>query len=732
MATGVKRSITYLQGKFETGDVPSENDFADWLASFVHLDTGAYDDYTAVRLATEDTEIYYIKDARTGGLFVKDNAAGADNGFTVIHNALGNSYRRVYDSQSVRMAWNDTPGVFSDISKAHAAVAAGGTIHFENITYAVTTIFQPSKEVYINLNGATLQTPQQYSSVISVGAMSGNTVTVVDGTNFTIGGIVGIANGNASTDIKPYADGAYDAIITNKVGNVITLSRNLAANEATNTLFVSGTIFTVQGYPFHISNGTIDQQRDVATYSYAWQTGSAVVSNNYVDASFMNFIDIRHTAIMMGWGTVTNSTADNFCAFTHVSYSAKASTLDYPKTYIYNNNIKNGGKNYAECGHGEGVFTYSNGVYNVIIEGNTIQEIENSLLSQFSADDDWVTFRNNKCYNAVPLNRRAIYITVGGAFTGTQDKTGIDISNNTLHNVGNIEVYSFSELTGSAVYGINIAENILTNGQLLLVGVQGQVNNNSFLFNDDYDYSITGLSDLTEQYAKAAVVISTSYDLEINNTKILSSQKDSSMIVGLGVKLGDRIRIDGLTIKGFHIGVTTFQTLDSAGKLDGHDIQFNNLDIEVTGGNYSGEAAAICALITRGNSITNSRLSVDLNGEANAWCIMTALDTQYPTSEKVVTTIKDNHLQTNHTYPLTTHASYVRTDRCTIMNNSGFAYNAGVGVENTGMSTGIFAHASANITREFTTLKSNYLWQSDDFELKINLPTYLDFVKVNR
>lgn len=33
---GTKRSIAYLEGKFETGDVPTQQDFYDWLASFGH------------------------------------------------------------------------------------------------------------------------------------------------------------------------------------------------------------------------------------------------------------------------------------------------------------------------------------------------------------------------------------------------------------------------------------------------------------------------------------------------------------------------------------------------------------------------------------------------------------------------------------------------------------------------------------------------------------------------
>ena len=36
---GTKRSIAYLEDKFQTGDVPTQQDFYDWLASFAHLDT---------------------------------------------------------------------------------------------------------------------------------------------------------------------------------------------------------------------------------------------------------------------------------------------------------------------------------------------------------------------------------------------------------------------------------------------------------------------------------------------------------------------------------------------------------------------------------------------------------------------------------------------------------------------------------------------------------------------
>ena len=35
---GTKRSIAYLETKFETGDIPAQVDFYDWLASFRHLD----------------------------------------------------------------------------------------------------------------------------------------------------------------------------------------------------------------------------------------------------------------------------------------------------------------------------------------------------------------------------------------------------------------------------------------------------------------------------------------------------------------------------------------------------------------------------------------------------------------------------------------------------------------------------------------------------------------------
>ena len=33
---GTKRSIAYLEGKFETGDVPTQQDFYDLFASFIH------------------------------------------------------------------------------------------------------------------------------------------------------------------------------------------------------------------------------------------------------------------------------------------------------------------------------------------------------------------------------------------------------------------------------------------------------------------------------------------------------------------------------------------------------------------------------------------------------------------------------------------------------------------------------------------------------------------------
>ena len=52
---GTKRSIAYLEGRFETGDIPTQQDFYDWLASFVHLDDqyflGAYVSLAALQSA---------------------------------------------------------------------------------------------------------------------------------------------------------------------------------------------------------------------------------------------------------------------------------------------------------------------------------------------------------------------------------------------------------------------------------------------------------------------------------------------------------------------------------------------------------------------------------------------------------------------------------------------------------------------------------------------------------
>jgi hypothetical protein len=79
---GTKRSIAYLEGRFETGDVPTQQDFYDWLASYVHLDDqyfrGAYVSLAALQAAvpTGNEGDYAFVDAGVASdvqLYIWDN-----------------------------------------------------------------------------------------------------------------------------------------------------------------------------------------------------------------------------------------------------------------------------------------------------------------------------------------------------------------------------------------------------------------------------------------------------------------------------------------------------------------------------------------------------------------------------------------------------------------------------------------------------------------------------------
>ena len=688
-------------------------------------------DYTALR-ATTVKAVYRVTDARTGGLFVASSTVDADNGFDIIENANSQKFERIYDPNTVYMRWAEIPGEWDDVEKALAAAGNSGTVVFEyGVTYAGITKAYQVTNTNIDLNSATLEATLQYNSVVTAGAAAGSSITLTDATLFEVGQDVALANGNSDADIVSFTSGANTATVLTKVGNTITVDETLSGDATGVTLFLCSPFFKAINGVLRIKNGTIDQNSIAGVFNYSWKAGPALTGNELVDVSYVNFINIRHTAVFGSWFDFHNNTVDGTSAAIHISEGTQNDVLLQPTNIIRDNRFQNTGLNSTECGHCEGAITYSNGGYNLFVKDNMFVNSQNSLLSPFAGDDNGLFFDGNVAWSDIPYTKTALSLISAITFTGIEDEFDVTITNNVFQNVGNIQVTGFDLATGNAFYRFKIEHNTIVNGLVYLLSAQGTFINNHMYFDALFDASLVQLTGLTEYLDNSAVLIRLCEDVEVRGNTILSSQKDPDIYVGMSINRSERINVSDMTIRGFHIGVNTFQTTVSAERVIGREIVFDNCNIEVTGDTGPVGEIAVGAIISRGVTFKNSRIYAALAGEAEVWCLRTALHTQFPTSEAVPTIVVNNEFRTDHTTCMNISPSYERTDRMTIMGNFGSSLSGlNPVVENTGLAAGQFIHATTNVTREFTTLKNNWIWNSADFEIDINLPTYFDFIRL--
>lgn len=96
---GTKRSIAYLEGKFETGDVPTQQDFYDFFASYIHYTQipyrGAWAGTTALPVNADNV-----------GSDVSGDILGGDHWVLTNTLSFGGS---IFPPKSIAMALQDSP-----------------------------------------------------------------------------------------------------------------------------------------------------------------------------------------------------------------------------------------------------------------------------------------------------------------------------------------------------------------------------------------------------------------------------------------------------------------------------------------------------------------------------------------------------------------------------------------------------------------------------------------------
>ena len=702
-----------------------------WVPGAASASIATAADDAAIRAGTTAPIGYYVTDTRTAGLFIRVASVLTDNAITIINDAVGNSYRRTENSGDIMLKWAEVQGSWDAVRTAFTLATTVGAkrVILEPVIYLVDKPANNSVGFEVIGNGATLKMIAQKRDTISVGTSGASTITVNQGTRFKIGQQISIITSNTVSGIQNFTGGGATAQITNIVGNVLTLDKTLSASAVGKSVIENNSMSRIQNPGgLKLSSLTIDGNRSNRTGSYAWPAGSLIEANETVICDSVKFKNVVHTCVIGPDVQFTRCFFDSIGVAFHVSSQVLTASLRKP-SIIRDCTFRYTGLNYTECVHCEGgMVTYSASGYNITVENNLVYYPRNSLIVPFSADDDHLIFRNNRCYGDANSNATAIQFTqnVGGSVS-TDDKADISVTGNIFDRVGNITFGGASVSDRRAYYRLKFKDNVMRNGILLFQSVgNSDISNNLIYFDTAFSYVKHKLV-LSNDLDNAGIVFNSDCpDVEFNNNKIYMLSADTSLFLGVMMQRANRFSMKGGQVLGFKIGISTVNTSDD--DRFNRPAVFDGVLVEVQGRQTTWEEPrAIGMRISRGNTIRNCIIRAKSAG-FNAYPIETTMGS-VANSDSVGVFIINNRLESDTNNLVYQTTSLFNSNNSVVMGNYGFSKNASTTPGQTGFAADYY-HNTATSNYGNTTFIGNYFWASSRHEqIILTLPTYLNLVR---
>ena len=701
----------------------------------VSAEFSVVDTYANIRDSTSNVLGYFVKNQRNRGVFIRTDEVLSDNGLTIIVDGAGVAYQRTGIAADIMMKWAENKGDWGSVVTAFGLAEEVGAkrVIFEDTTYIATTGITNATGFDLIGNNTVLKLADQARDTVLTGAGGQPTIVVNDGSRFKVGQVISIIKSNALSGLRPYADGSWGARIINISSNTLTLQKNLNASEVGNSVIENNSLFYIQTPGgLKMKNITIDGNRENRTGNYGWVLGAIIETNQHTIADSVEFRNVAHTVNIGPSAEFYNCSFDSLATAMHLSTQDVSDPSLRKKTIFRDCDFRYSGLNYTECSHCEGLITYSNSGYNVLMENCKVFYPQNSILFPFVSDDDGLVLRNNKFYGDSLSNAYAISLQQNtGSPVNSDDKADIQITNCVFDRVGNISFSGANEDDRRGFFRVKIKDNVIRNGILNFSGVgNADVSNNLIYFDSLFDYAKHRITTLTNDLDNSGVVWGGDCsDITFNGNKIYSLNGDTSLFLGVSVVKGNRWRMRGGEILGFKIGLSTYNNADES--TTNRTVELDGVLIEVEGkATPVEEPTAIGARISRGNTVRNCIIRSKSSGHL-AYPLQTVMS-NYNLSDSVGVFVVNNRLETDTTALVGQFPGLFNNNNSVWMGNYGFSSGgSATAPSQTGFGSDII-HDSGTAQFSNSIFINNFIWKNTIFEpMVITLPAYLNLVRID-
>ena len=728
-----------------TTDSPTWTEMKSYVASngggggATQVDTFA--NYSSLAASSTDSKLIVITDKRTGGLFFLSDTTDTANNMTIIESSNNKKYVRIYNPHDFYVQWGESDDVYDDLVKSMSLSQAGAQIHFElDVTYeGYKPLFIQNGQILVSHGNSKLKRANQVKTTISQQTNAGQGfIIVANATQFKNDMEIGIAPDSLNSSLLSFANSEKMVRITSIGGDTIFIDETLSNNATVglNVFNLGSLIVTPTSSKELILRGlTIDGNRENNTSNFGWETGALIKCHSGITIERCSIVNAVHTGVLANSDMYINDTYfSDMATAVHPNQTTIDSFFLRKKIVIENSTFQNMGLDYKACAHCDHTLEYSNGVYEFRGNGNTFKNILNGVVGQLNADDDILEFTNNLCFCsesdkggwAVDMQNNV------SGHTGIEDKFSINISSNEFWNCGDIVWLSSDSPGGNGSYFFKFENNLIRNGRSYFRNVAtGNISGNTFVRDSSYDHTNHNIAGLINDADNAFVIVRNVRNTVFNDNKILGTGRDTANFLGLQIENSEALLFNGLEIKGFYIGLSSFNN-----SVEGQRyklIEYTNISIDVEGPGITEEPNAIGARLSRGNILRNSTLQAkeSSSGLNDARCV--EYIGQSNPIDSIGVTIKGNTFRTDSQFAIYPGGvGYDHTNYSTIVGNDGSSDQGNTASPgNSGCAKDFFENSGTS-AYEGTIYSNNKMRGSSNIMTPvIVLPTYLDKVKFN-
>jgi hypothetical protein len=641
----------------------------------------ALENYDSLMAYTGGANTIFINDTRVHGFFNRVTT-GTHNRITLVEATNGIKWAREFDGYNYHDAWVEvdsvkwaasTTGVarteWNAVLKTFQLAPAGSVVVLSgNTDYYADEVIGFDNE-NIQASGVSIHVANQ-TTTNPTGAFSGVTsFTVDDATGFFPGQHIGIANGGgtSSADLIAFASLANRVKIASVTGNTIVVESAVGAIDATDVIFSSSDIFSVQGAQTGTFIGIkFDGNRANNSANNGWETASIISSNTKVYIERCSFTNIVNVPVFCASGYVGNNYCDSIggAALVHISQGT-ISVLDDRRTLtVENNSAYNMGLTVTDATHQNNFVEFSSSVYNLTVKNNYVRNSNGGFIGPHSVDDWHLNIKDNECYNMCKITKNAVEVN---SLTLDNYQSDIVIEGNKFIDAGNIYLSGGTPASNLGLYRAKFNGNTVKNGIVFTQGLYGsEIKNNLIFMDSNFVYADRIITGQTNNLDNALVVIRTSFELEVSGNEIFSTEEKDSVYVGIQTLGCDNSRFTNNKIKGFLHGLSFYN--NTAEGLTPHLLIAQNNQIEAR--DYAtaiGETYGACIVFAKGNIIDNNILTTETNS-GFAVPLLMKINTNSNTG---ITTLSNNLLYSELSTALYYGVSLNDDDEMLIVNNSG-------------------------------------------------------------